>query len=113
DRDGTPRPVPGGSAAFLQEITDWIASGRVATTAAAVRDVTLVSRALGTTVAGNGASSRPRVLWVPNPGFNPTSAATASLSNPIGTLYIAYQSEASDLTASDGNGASDVFRAAV
>lgn len=113
DRDGTPRPVPGGSVVFLQEIEDWIASGKVPTAAAAVKDVTLASRAFGTTNAGNGASARPRVLWVPNPGFNPANAVTAAASNPIGTLFVAFQSEASDLVAGDGNGASDVFRAAV
>ncbi|MBL9078379.1 MAG: PKD domain-containing protein [Planctomycetes bacterium] len=110
DNDGTPRTVPGGSVEFLHEIEQWRASGMVATTAAAVRDVTLVSRATGTTAAGNGASSAPSVKWVPNPSFDPGNAAAT---NPIGTLYVAFQSTAGDLVAGDGNGVMDVFRAAV
>jgi PKD repeat protein len=111
DTDGVPRTVPGGSVAFLREIEEWRASGMVLSTAAAVRDVTLVSRAAGTSDAGNGASSAPQLKWVPNPGFNPNNAAAT---NPVGTLFVAFQSTASNLVAGDGNGATmDVFRAAV
>ncbi|MEZ6038639.1 MAG: PKD domain-containing protein [Planctomycetota bacterium] len=113
DRDGTPRTVPGGSAVFIQQIEDWRASGEVETAADAVRDVTLVSRAVGGTDAGNGASTGPRAVWVPNPSFNPTSSGSAKATNPIGTLYLVFQSEASDLIGSDGNGVSDVFRVAI
>jgi PKD repeat protein len=113
DIDGIPRTVPGGSAAFLREIEDWHASGKVLTAASAVKDITLVSRATGTNNAGNGASDAPRVVWVPNPAFDPTNATTAAATNPIGTLYVAYQSTASNLVAGDGNGAMDVFRTAV
>lgn len=113
DEDGVARTVPGGSAQFLHEIEEWIASGRVLTTAAAVRDVELASRAAGTNTTGNGASRRPRLKWVPNPAFNPTSAATAAGSNPIGTLYVVFESDASNLTAGDANGATDVYRAAL
>ncbi|MBL8729567.1 MAG: PKD domain-containing protein [Planctomycetes bacterium] len=110
DTDGQPRTVPGGSVAFLREIEDWRASGMLVSNAAAVRDVTLVSRQTGTTAAGNGASSAPQVRWVPNPGFDPGNAAAT---NPIGTLFVAFQSTASNLTAGDANAATDVFRAAV
>lgn len=113
DEDGVVRTVPGGSAQFLHEIEDWIASGRVLTTAAAVRDVELASRATGTNTTGNGGSRRPRLKWVPNPTFNPTSAATAAGSNPIGTLYVVFESDASNLTAGDANGVTDVYRAAL
>ena len=104
DRDGIPRTVPGGSVKFLEEIEEWIDAGRPITTAAAVKDVTLVSRT-GGNAAGNGASTRPQVLFVPNGSFsNPGSA---------GTLYIVYESAASDLAGTDGNAATDVFRTAV
>jgi len=104
DRDGTPRTVPGGSAAFLQEIEDWIDGGRVISCTSAIKDVTLVSRTSGD-AAGNGASSAPKVLFVPNGSF--------SAPGTVGTLYVVYQSEASDLAGTDGNSASDVFRTAV
>ena len=113
DNDGVIRTVPGGSARFIQQIEDWVASGRVVSAAAAVRDITLVSRANGTTDAANGPSTTPRLLWVPNPSFNPTSAGTAAASNPIGTLYVVYESAGSNIAGTDGNGAADVFRAAV
>ncbi len=110
DTDGVARTVPGGSTAFLREIMDWRASGMVVDNAGAVRDITLVSRQGGTGNAANGASTAPQVKWVPNPGFNPANAAAT---NPIGTLFVAFQSTASNLTAGDTNGAMDVFRAAV
>lgn len=113
DEDGVPRTVPGGSARFLHEIEEWIASGRVVTAAGAVRDVTLVSRATGTSNAGNGASRRPAVLWVPNPAFDPTSATTAAATNPVGVLHVVFESDASNIAAGDGNGATDVYRALV
>ncbi|MBX3463964.1 MAG: PKD domain-containing protein [Planctomycetes bacterium] len=110
DIDGVPRTVPGGSVAFLHEIEAWEASGKVVTAAAAVKDVTLVSRSFGTNNAGNGASRAPALQWVPNPGFDPANAAAT---NPIGTLFVAFESDASNLVAGDGNGATDVFRAAI
>lgn len=114
DSDGVIRTVPGGSQQFLAEITAWRASGQVITTAGAVKDITLVSRASGGgTAAGNGASTRPRLVWVPNGSFNPTTSGTAAATNPIGTLYVAFESTSSNLAGTDGNGASDVFRAAV
>ena len=106
DTDGTPRTVPGGSEVFIQQIQDWQNAGFPVTAADAVCDLTLASRANGSAAAGDGASTRPQVVFVPNGGF----------SNPgdtIGTLYIAYQSDATDLVAGDGNAASDVFRTAV
>ncbi|MEO6597683.1 MAG: hypothetical protein ABIP94_23305, partial [Planctomycetota bacterium] len=110
DSDGMVRTVPGGSIAFLSEINAWRASGMVVTTASAVKDLTLVSRAAGANNAANGTSTAPRVVWVPNPAFN---AAAAAATNPIGTLYVAFQSTASNLGGTDANGVSDVFRAAV
>jgi PKD repeat protein len=114
DIDGIPRTVPGGSVNFLHEIEDWRASGMVISTADAVKDITLVSRQAGTNNAANGASTSPRIVWVPNPSFDPASAAAT---NPVGTLYVAFQSTASNLVAGfvDNNGmlATDVFRAAV
>ncbi len=111
DRDGTPRTVPGGSVNFLDEIEEWIASGRVVSAAASVKDITLASRASSNTGAANGASGKPKLLWVPNGSFNPTSSVTAAATNPIGTLYVAFESAGSDLTAGDSNGASDIYRA--
>jgi PKD repeat protein len=110
DTDGVARTVPGGSVAFLKEITDWRASGMLVSNAAAVRDLTLVSRQTGTSNAGNGASTAPQLKWVANASFDPNNPAAT---NPIGTLFVAFQSTASDLTAGDGNVAMDVFRAAV
>lgn len=115
DSDGTIRTVPGGSAQFLQEIEGWRASGEVVTTAAAVKDITLVSRANGGggLAASNGASSAPRLVWVPNGSFNPTTAGTAAATNPIGTLYVVYESTGSNIAGTDGNGVGDVYRAAI
>lgn len=115
DSDGQLRTVPGGSAQFLEEIEHWRASGEVVTTAAAVKDVTLVSRANGGggLAASNGASSAPRVVWVPNGSFNPTNASTAAASNPVGTLYVVYESTGSNIAGTDGNGVGDVYRAAI
>lgn len=116
DHDGVPRTVPGGSTAFLREITAWratatpgVTDSEVVTTRDAVKDVTLVSRAFGTTNAGNGASTSPRVKFVANGSFdanNPTAAA-------FGTLFVAFTSTSTDLVAGDTNGVADVFRAAV
>lgn len=103
--NSAPVTVPGGSATFIQQIEDWNSNGNPLTAAAAVCDLTLVSRASGTTNAGNGASSKPQVIYVPNGSF--------SAPGTIGTLYVVYQSEASDLVATDTNGASDVFRTAI
>jgi len=105
DRDGIARPVPGGSAVFIQQIEDWNESGNLVTAAGAVTDVTLVSRAASSTNAGDGASSRPQILYVPNGGF----AAPGT----VGTIYIVYQSDATDLVAGDTNGATDIFRTAI
>ena len=113
DTDGVPKPVPGGAAVFLREIEDYIASGRVVTNARAVKDVTLASRANGTTAASNGASTTPRVLWVANGSFDPTNSTTARNTNPVGTLYVAFASTGSDIAGTDANSASDVFRATV
>ncbi len=116
DRDGIPRTVPGGSAAFLRQITDWratatpgVAGSEVDTTAAAVLDVTLVSRASGTNNAANGASTAPRVKFVANGSFDPNNPTAAA----IGTLFVAFTSTASNLVGGDTNGVADVFRAAV
>jgi PKD repeat protein len=105
DRDGIPRPVPGGSAVFIQQIEEWNESGNLVTAAAAVTDITLVSRAASSTNAGNGASSRPQIIYVPNGSF--------SAPGTVGTIYIVYQSDASDLVAGDANGATDIFRTVV
>ncbi|MFN9306775.1 MAG: PKD domain-containing protein, partial [Planctomycetota bacterium] len=105
DRDGVRRTVPGGSAAFLREISDWNASGRVTSCTQAVRDVTLVSRAGGSPVAGNGGSRRPSLVFVRNPAFNPANPTA----QPVGEALIAFESDASNLGPADGNGATDVY----
>ena len=105
DRDGVIRRVPGGSAVFIQQIEDWNASGNLVTAADAVADITLVSRAASSTTAGDGASSRPQFVWVANGGF--------SAPGTVGTLFIVYQSDATDLVAGDTNGQTDIFRTAV
>lgn len=113
DVDGVIRTVPGGKAAFLADLAAWEATGERVDNASAVRDVTLVSRAANTNQAGNGASEKPRLLYVPNPSFDPTNATTAAATNPIGRLFVAFTSNASNLVAGDTNGVSDVFRAVV
>ncbi|MCA8949945.1 MAG: PKD domain-containing protein [Planctomycetes bacterium] len=111
DTDGVIRTVPGGSAGFLRDIMAWRDGGMQTSNAAAVADLTLVSRDTGGTAAGNGASRAPRLFWVDNPTFDPANAAAT---NPIGTLYVAFESDATDLVATtDTNGTTDVFRAAV
>lgn len=112
DTDGTPRTVPGGSTAFLEEIEAWNAGGNVISTASAVHDIALVSQTAAN-FAGNGASTAPRMVFIANSSFNPTSATTAAATNPIGTLYVVYESEATDLAAGDGNSVTDVYRAVV
>jgi PKD repeat protein len=105
DRDGTRRTVPGGSAAFLREISDWNASGRVTSCTQAVRDVTLVSRAGGSPVAGNGGSRRPSLVFVRNLAFNPANPTA----QPLGEAVVAFESDATNLGPADGNGATDVY----
>jgi PKD repeat protein len=105
DSDGVIRTVPGGSAVFLQQIKEWNESGNVVDASGAVKDITLVSRAANTTSSGNGASARPVVKWVANSNFTAPGI--------LGTLYIIYESDASDLATGDTNGATDVFRTAV
>lgn len=105
DRDGVIRTVPGGSAVFLQQVEEWGQNGFNTTAADAVCDITLVSRAAGGTTSGNGASSRPHVTWVPNPTF--------SAPGRVGTMFVVFESDASDLVSGDTNGATDIFRMAV
>ena len=105
DRDGVIRTVPGGSPVFLQQIKEWGENGFATTTADAVCDVTLVSRAAFLTAAGNGASSRPHLNWVANSSF--------SAPGRIGTLFVVFQSDATNLIGNDNNNATDIFRTAV
>lgn len=105
DRDGVIRRVPGGSPVFLQQIKEWGQSGFVTTAADAVCDITLVSRAANMAAAGNGASSRPQVTWEANSNF--------SAPGRVGTLFIVFQSDATNLIVGDNNGATDIFRTAV
>ncbi|MGK0205806.1 MAG: PKD repeat protein, partial [Planctomycetota bacterium] len=105
DRDGVIRTVPGGSPVFLQQIEEWTDSGYVTTAADAVCDITLVSRAANLAASGNGASSRPHVTWVANSGF--------SAPGRVGTMFIVFESDATNLIASDTNSATDIFRTAV
>jgi PKD repeat protein len=105
DRDGVIRTVPGGSAVFLQQIEEWSQGGFVTTAADAICDITLVSRAAFLTAAGNGASSRPQVTWEANSNF--------SAPGRVGTLFIVFQSDATNLIGGDNNGATDIFRTAV
>lgn len=115
DSDGTPRTVPGGAQRFLQQIEAWRASGQTTSTNGAVRDVTLVSRASGGggVVAANGASTSPRLVYVSNGSFDPTSSATAAATNPVGTVYVVFESTAANVAGTDGNGLADVYRATV
>jgi hypothetical protein len=74
------------------------------------RDIVLVSRVPSLAQAGNGASQRPSITYVPNPAFqvgNPGLAAA-------GTVYVAYDTQASNLTTdNDTNGTSDVVRSSI
>ncbi len=107
DIDGVPRTVPGGSETFIAQIDAWEEDGFPVTAADSVCDVTLVSRAVGGAGAGDGASTKPQVIYVPN------GAYVAGFAGTVGTLYVVFQSNATDLVAGDTNGASDVFRVAV
>ncbi|MCR9248625.1 MAG: PKD domain-containing protein, partial [bacterium] len=110
DTDGVIRTVPGGSVNFLRDIEAWHDGGNKLTNADAVADVTLVSRVSGGSAAGNGASGAPAIVWVANPTFDPDNVAAT---NPVGTIYVAFQTDATDLVAGDGNGQTDVIRVAV
>ena len=105
DRDGVIRTVPGGSAVFLQQIKEWGENGFATTAADAVCDITLVSRAAFLSASGNGSSSQPHLTWVANSGF--------SAPGRVGTLFIVFQSDATNLVNGDNNGATDIFRTAV
>ncbi len=73
------------------------------------RDIVLVSQTRAGGVAANAASRRPSITYVPNPAFqigNPGAAAA-------GTVFVAFDSVATNLVAGDTNGVSDVFRSAV
>lgn len=109
DTDTTPRTVPGGSAQFLEEFEAWESGAKRLTNAAATPDIALVSRLNGSATAGNGASRAADMVYKANSGFDDTNTASALSSNPMGWLYIAFESDATDLVAGDTNGATDVY----
>lgn len=74
----------------------------------AVKDVVLVSRALGSG-AGNGRSGSPSLLYV---AAEDQAAPSSSATNFAGSVFVAFDSDASDLVAPD-DGGRDVFRAEI
>ncbi|MEM7260518.1 MAG: PKD domain-containing protein [Planctomycetota bacterium] len=99
-RETVPVPFPD----FLGLVTAWDDAGRPATTASAVRSVELVSRATGG-AAANGSSRTPSLAFVLDP--------TAGPSDPQGTLYVAFTSDANDLPGTGASGVEQVFRAEI
>ncbi len=115
DHDGVRRHAPGGKKAFLERLDGWLATadpvtGDLAYSSAerAVADVVLASRVPAGSTSGNGGSSAPSLVWVPNPAFDPLNAGV-----PAGALHLAFQSDASDFAGGGTNGASDVFKAVI
>ena len=114
DHDGVRRFVPGGAEAFFARVdalaeTEDPDTGELLFSSAedAVADLLLVSRAFGLNTAADGASSAPSLVYVPN------GAYTAGTVGRAGTLYVAFQSDATDMVDGESNGVTDVFRVEV
>jgi len=73
------------------------------------RDMVLVSQTQAGGVAGNAASRRPSITYVPNAAFQIGNPGAA----PAGTVFVAFDSDATNLVAGDTNGVTDVFRSQV
>ncbi len=111
DTDGTAQTIPGGFEGWRERIEAWQAAGFPFSSAeSALNDIVLVSAVStgGTPIAGNGASSVPSITYETNPSYSP-----ADPTSPIGWVYVAFQSNASDLVGNDTNGTTDVYHTRV
>lgn len=108
DFDGVNRLVPGGRAAFLDQVDLFRGLKAPTDTRDAIAARALVSRAATGNQTSDAAPSAPSVAYVPAPDFDEFSTNARA-----GTLYVAYVSAATDLiaTGADTNGAPDVFLA--
>ncbi len=106
-------PAPFEKLHFDELVAAWVQGGCACESSSAVRDVALASRAATGNQAADAGSRRPSLAFVHNPLFDPDNPLGT---NPAGWVYLALESEATDLVAgfADHNGPlSDVFRARV
>lgn len=115
DHDNVRRHVPGGKKAFLAQLRGWLDTRdpetnelKFSSAAEAVHDVVLASRVEGLAQAGNGAARAPSLVYVPNVVLRPGVGAP-----PVGTLYVAFQSDATDLVGGGTGSFTDVFRVTI
>ncbi len=112
DTDNVVRTVPGGLDKFVERLAAWaetdVGGNKLTDSAAlAVDDVVLVTRDASGTMAGGGASFSPSVVYVPD------APIADGGTTKVGTLYVAYASDAIDMVGGQTNGVTDVFRATV
>jgi PKD repeat protein len=107
DSDGVIRTVPGGQAAFNQQLQSWLDNGRNFGSPGAVKDLLLVSRQSGQVRTGDGASFSPKLCFLPNDDFPETDQVN------LGTVFVVFASDATNLVAGDTNAVRDIFRAEI
>ncbi len=100
DFDGVRRHAPGGIDGFIDHLNGWLetidpVSGvpKFSSAPEAVQDTVCASRNAAGTAAGNGASSAPSLVYVPNGAFDPNNPTAVA----AGSLFVAYQSVATDM----------------
>ncbi|MFT5687251.1 MAG: PKD repeat protein, partial [Planctomycetota bacterium] len=116
DDDGRVRTVPGGEAGVIASIEAWMDTednyGDLLfdNSERGVADTALVSRVLGGTVPGNGDSFAPSISYVENTALSSEDQG----GGPVGSLFVAFATEATDLIPGNGTNANvDVYRAEI
>ncbi|MEZ5978969.1 MAG: PKD domain-containing protein [Planctomycetota bacterium] len=116
DHDNVRRHAPGGATGFVRRLDDLLSTadpvtGELEFSSApnAVQDVVLVSRNVAGNGSGNGASRAPSITYVPNPSYDPAFPTATH----TGTLYVAYESDATNMSGGTTAGFTDVFRVAI
>ncbi|MEM7263603.1 MAG: PKD domain-containing protein, partial [Planctomycetota bacterium] len=97
--------APSTAAQFTAHAEAWIEGGFQASPAGAVKSTIIVSRTAGG-AGGNAESTSPSVTFVANDDFDPNDPS----SQPAGTVFVAFDSNASDLAVAGGANR-DVYRA--
>ena len=117
DTDGVRRHTPGGIPRFLRRLKDWqdtedpvTGEPKFSSAEDAVQDLALVSRNFVAVASGGvDGSKSPSLIYVPNGAYDPSNPTAFA----AGTVFLAFQSDASNLVGGASNTSSDVFRVAV
>lgn len=95
-----------------RRVDEWVQGGMICDSSGAVKDIKLVSQ-VGSGAAsrtGNGPSFSPTLTYLPiQDPILPVDKGVA-VDTLVGILLVAYATDASDLTAGDTNGATDIYR---